>query len=396
MAATFLRNSVYIGGVFKNPVSDSLKVTNPANGRVIGEVPNCGKKDTLLAIGEAAKALPVWSNLLPKERSTILRKWANLLRENESVMSELICMEAGKPISEAKGENNFSIDWIEWYAGEAERIYGEVLPTFRSGCHALVQKKPIGVVGIITPWNHPNAMVTRSAAGALAAGCSVVIKPSELTPFSALALAHFAEQAGMPPGVFNVITGEAPPIGEALCSSPVVRKLCFTGSTRAGKLLMTACVSNVKHTAMELGGNAPFIVFPDTDLLSAAKGLIVAKFRNAGQTCVSPNRFYVHEDVHDRFVEILVTETKKLVTGNGAKAGVTMGPVITKASAERIRRAVSSILLHIVSCASTSSSSLTALRHGRNERRTHFFAIRPLRWRERVGTRSRWKQVRHS
>jgi succinate-semialdehyde dehydrogenase/glutarate-semialdehyde dehydrogenase len=334
----FLREASFINGewVKEGKGGAPIPVYDPANGDLLGHVPNCSKAQTDEAVAAAAEAQRGWAKLPPAQRARTLMKWADLMRAHAKELAELMSLECGKPLAEAAGEQAYSTGFIDWYAGEAERIYGDILPSFRHGIRPVVRKRPVGVVGIITPWNFPSAMITRSACGALAAGCSVVVKPSELTPFSATALAQLATEAGVPRGVFNVVTGDAAPVGEALTANFTVRKICFTGSTRVGKLLMAQSVDSVKKIAMELGGNAPFIVFDDADLDLAVAGAMQSKFRNAGQTCICANRLYVHEKIHDEFVSKLNAAIHKLEVGHALKKGVTMGPVITKASADRI------------------------------------------------------------
>ena len=338
----FLHQSSYVNGEFisKGDGGEPLTVKDPSNGDVLGTVPNCSKAQVKDTIACAAEAQEKWAGLLARQRALIVRKWGDLIMQNTKPLAELLSLESGKPMGEALQENAYSAQFAEWYSCEAERICGDVLQPFRAGVRPVVYKRPVGVVGIITPWNFPSAMITRSAAGALAAGCSVVLKPSELTPFSALALAELAEQAGVPRGVFNVVTGDAKPVGEALTESDTVRKLCFTGSTRTGKVLMRACVDTVKKVSMELGGNAPFIIFPDADLDLAVAGAMACKFRNSGQTCICANRFFVHETIQDEFTEKLINAVKKLKVGQGIKEGVNMGPVITRSSADRLRGVV--------------------------------------------------------
>lgn len=336
----FFHEAAYIGGRFLPIASGapSLAVHSPATGEVVGHIPNLGAAETNQAIAAAEEAQPKWAAAMPRHRARILAKWADLMMQHTDELARLMSAESGKPLGECVGENAYSSQYVEWYAGEAERVYGDFIGGPRPGVRTTVRKKPVGVVGVVTPWNFPSAMVTRSAAAALAAGCSVVLKPSELTPFSALALAELAQHAGVPPGVLNVVPGEAAPIGEALLSSFAVRKLCFTGSTKVGKYLMSRCAETVKRTAMELGGNAPFIVFEDADIDAAVAGAMASKFRNAGQTCVCANRIFVHESIHDVFVAKLKAAVEKLVVGVALNnpAGVTFGPVISRASQQRM------------------------------------------------------------
>ncbi|TAM57818.1 NAD-dependent succinate-semialdehyde dehydrogenase [bacterium] len=309
----------------------TFPVLNPATGEHLADVPRMGASETKRAIAAAGAALPAWRAKTAKERATILRRWFDLLIQHREELATLMTLEQGKPLAEARGEVTYGASFVEWFAEEAKRIYGDVIPSHAADKRIVVLKEPIGVCVGITPWNFPLAMVTRKAAPALAAGCTFILKPAEQTPLSALAVAALAEQAGFPAGVFNVVTGaadDAPVIGAEMTSNPTVRKLSFTGSTVVGKLLMAQCAGTVKKVSLELGGNAPFIVFDDADLDSAVSGAISGKFRNAGQVCVSPNRLLVQRGIHDAFVAKLAQAVEKLRVGNGLDEGVTVGPLI--------------------------------------------------------------------
>jgi succinate-semialdehyde dehydrogenase/glutarate-semialdehyde dehydrogenase len=284
--------------------------------------------ETRRAIDTAARAFPGWRAKTAKERAAILRRWNDLMLANADDLARILTAEQGKPLAEAKGEITIGAAYIEWFAEEAKRVYGDVIPTFASDRRLVVVKEPVGVCAAITPWNFPSSMITRKVSPALAAGCTVVIKPAEATPFSAFALAELAHRAGFPPGVLNVITGDAPSIGGEMCANPIVRKLSFTGSTEVGRLLMRQVAPTIKKISLELGGNAPFIVFDDADLDAAAEGAIVSKYRNAGQTCVCANRFFVQEKVYDAFAEKLAAKVGALKVGRGTEPGVTQGPLI--------------------------------------------------------------------
>ena len=316
----------------------SVAVVNPATGTPIGVIPDNGVDETSEAIAAAQQAFPEWAARSARDRAVILRKFQQLMEKYHQDLAAIITREAGKPLAEAGGENTYSSRFIEWYASEAERVYGDIIPSSKgTGMRTLVTKKPVGVVGIVTPWNFPSAMITRAAGGALAAGCTVVIKPSELTPFSALALCQIATEAGVPRGVFNVVLGHPKAIGDTIADSFAVRKISFTGSTRVGKELMTRSAQTVKKLAMELGGNAPLIVFDDADMSRAVDGAMTAKFRNAGQTCVCANRIFVHESIHDSFVSKVTAKVGAMKVGDGLlDPSVTMGPVISHSSRDRI------------------------------------------------------------
>ncbi len=331
---TLLKRQNYIDGQWVG--EPALPVTNPATGEEIAKVPLTDTKGTKAAIAAAERAFPVWSKMLAKERSNILRRWFNLMIEHADEIALLMTMEQGKPLAEAKGEVMYAASFIEFFAEEAKRINGETIPTFKSDARVVCIKQPVSVVAAITPWNFPAAMITRKVGPALAVGCTVVCKPASETPLTALALAELGERAGIPKGVFNVITGKASVIGAELTSNPVVRMLTFTGSTEIGKVLIEQCAKTVKKVGMELGGNAPFIVFDDADLDKAVAGAMASKYRNAGQTCVCANRIYVQDGVYDKFAEKLAAEVKKLKVGDGTEAGVTTGPLINKAAVEKV------------------------------------------------------------
>jgi succinate-semialdehyde dehydrogenase / glutarate-semialdehyde dehydrogenase len=323
------REQCYVDGAWIDADSrNSLAVTNPATGDLVGSVPNMGAAETRRAVAAAEKAWPAWREKTAKERAAILRKWFELMMANQDDLGLLLTSEQGKPLAEAKGEIAYGASFIEWFAEEGKRVYGDVIPAQQSDKRILVLKQPIGVAALITPWNFPNAMITRKAGPALAAGCPVVLKPASATPFSALALAELAERAGVPKGVFNVLTGDSKAIGGELCANPAVRKLSFTGSTEIGRVLMRQSADTVKKLSLELGGNAPFIVFEDADIDAAVDGAIASKYRNAGQTCVCANRIYVHDKVYDAFAAKLAEKVKGFKVGAGTEPGVVIGPLI--------------------------------------------------------------------
>lgn len=305
-----------------------LTVRNPATGEVVGQVPAMGRAETRRAIEAADAALPAWRKLLAKERAAILRKLFDLMLANTDDLAAIMTAEQGKPLAEAKGEVAYAASFIEWFAEEGKRVYGDVIPPNAQGRRVIVMKEPIGVFAAITPWNFPAAMITRKAGPGWAAGCTGVIRPASQTPFSALALAVLAERAGMPPGVCNVITGPASETGAEITSNPIVRKLSFTGSTEVGRTLLAQCAPTIKKTSMELGGNAPFLVFDDADLDAAVQGAMASKYRNTGQTCVCANRILVQDGVYDAFAAKLKAAVEALKVGNGMEAGVTQGPLI--------------------------------------------------------------------
>ncbi|MGE8064392.1 NAD-dependent succinate-semialdehyde dehydrogenase [Pseudomonas sp. NPDC089569] len=324
-----LRELCYIDGDWVAADSaQTLDVTNPATGEVIGRVPRMGASETRRAINAAQAALPAWRALTAKERASRLQAWFREIMAHQQDLAQIMTAEQGKPLAEARGEIAFAAAYVEWYAEEGKRLYGDVIPSPHADRRLIVTKEPIGVCAAITPWNFPAAMITRKAAPALAAGCTLVLKPASQTPFSALALCVLAERAGIPRGVLSVVTGDSGAIGGELTSSPIVRKLSFTGSTPIGIKLLEQCAATVKKVTMELGGNAPFIVFDDADLDAAVEGALIAKFRNAGQTCVCANRFFVQDGIYERFVEKFAARIKGLVVGEGTQAGIEVGPMI--------------------------------------------------------------------
>ena len=327
-----LRHQAYINGQWSD-ASDgaTTEIFNPANGESLGRVPNLSAAQTRAAIEAARDAQPAWRALTAKERAARLRKWFELMLANQEDLAQIMTAEQGKPLSEARGEVLYAASFIEWFAEEAKRVYGDTIPGHQADKRLLVTKEPVGVTAAITPWNFPAAMITRKAGPALAAGCAMVLKPAPQTPFSALALAVLAERAGIPAGLFSVLPADAErsrEVGFELCANPIVRKLSFTGSTGVGIKLMEQCAPTLKKLSLELGGNAPFIVFEDADLDAAVEGAMVAKYRNAGQTCVCANRIYVHDAVYDAFAEKLAAAVAKLKVGHGTEAGVTTGPLI--------------------------------------------------------------------
>ncbi|WP_417821821.1 NAD-dependent succinate-semialdehyde dehydrogenase [Terasakiella sp.] len=330
----------YIDGAWVQSVqAQTFDVLNPATGDKLASVADMGAVETRQAIEAADRAFGPWKSLIAKERANILRKWFNLILENQEDLAQLMTAEQGKPLAEARGEVIYGASFVEWFAEEGKRMYGDVIPSHGADKRITVLKQPIGVVAAITPWNFPNAMITRKVAPALAAGCTVVVKPGEDTPLSALALAELAERAGMPKGVFNVVTGckaNAAAIGGEMTSNPIVKKLSFTGSTPVGKLLMKQCADQVKKVSLELGGNAPFIVFDDADLDAAVAGAMASKYRNAGQTCVCANRLYVQAGVYDAFAAKLAEAVEKMQVGNGVDDGVTQGPLINEAAVTKV------------------------------------------------------------
>lgn len=335
------RDHCYINGEWVEAnSSEIISVNNPASLEEIGTVPKCGKDEAALAIESAHKAFPEWKSKSAKERSTILRKWFDLINQNHEELAQIMTIEQGKPIKESRGEITYGASFIEWFAEEAKRVYGDTIPDPMTDRRIVVLKQPVGVVAAITPWNFPNAMITRKCAPALAAGCPVVIKPASQTPFSALALAALAQEAGFPKGTINVITGKASEIGDELSSNPIVKKLSFTGSTEIGKLLLQKCATTVKKVSMELGGHAPFIVFDDADIDEAVLGAMQSKFRNTGQTCVCANRLYVQEKVHDEFCKKFVEAVSNLKVGEGLDEEVASGPMIDENSLAKVEEHV--------------------------------------------------------
>ncbi|MCL1138798.1 NADP-dependent succinate-semialdehyde dehydrogenase [Shewanella pneumatophori] len=335
--ASLLRQQCYINGEWVDADSgESIAIQNPATAAIIGQVPVMSTHETQAAIIAAEAALPAWRALTAKERSHKLKRWFELLVEHQDDLALLMTTEQGKPLSEAKGEVAYAASFIEWFSEEAKRVYGETIPGHQADKRLMVIKQSVGVTAAITPWNFPAAMITRKAAPALAAGCTMVVKPAPQTPFTALALAELAERAGIPKGVFNVITGDAIAIGNELCANPVVRKLSFTGSTPVGIKLMQQCAPSLKKLSLELGGNAPFIVFNDADIDAAVAGAMIAKYRNAGQTCVCANRIYVQAEVYDEFAKKLALAVSELTLGVGTEAGVTTGPLINVDALEKV------------------------------------------------------------
>ncbi|MDO9622383.1 MAG: NADP-dependent succinate-semialdehyde dehydrogenase [Pseudomonas sp.] len=332
------RQQAYIDGTWLDADSgQTIKVNNPATNEIIGTVPKMGAAETRRAIEAADRALPAWRALTAKERATKLRRWFELLMENQDDLGRLMTMEQGKPLAEAKGEIAYAASFIEWFAEEAKRVYGDTIPGHQADKRILVLKQPIGVTAAITPWNFPAAMITRKAGPALAAGCTMVIKPASQTPFSALAMVELAHRAGIPKGVLSVVTGSAGDIGAELTGNPIVRKLSFTGSTEIGRQLMAECAKDIKKVSLELGGNAPFIVFDDADLDAAVEGAMASKYRNAGQTCVCANRLYVQDSVYDAFAEKLMVAVAKLKVGNGLEDGITTGPLIDEKAVAKVQ-----------------------------------------------------------
>jgi succinate-semialdehyde dehydrogenase/glutarate-semialdehyde dehydrogenase len=332
-----IKTKAFINGEWlESDNKETFPVINPATGEVIAEVTSCGSEETNRAIESAEKARKDWSAVSVKERANILRTWFELMMEAQEDLAQLLTAEQGKPLFEARGEIAYGANFIEWFAEEGKRVYGDLIPPPSHDKRIVVTKQPVGVVACITPWNFPNAMLTRKIAPALAAGCTVVCKPANATPLSALAICELAARAGIPDGVINIVAGRTSEIGEALTASPLVRKLTFTGSTPIGKKLMADCSKTMKRTSMELGGNAPFIVFDDADLDAAVEGAMICKFRNAGQTCVCANRFLVQEEIYDEFLEKLRKATESLVIGNGMNEEVGIGPLINQKAANDV------------------------------------------------------------
>jgi succinate-semialdehyde dehydrogenase/glutarate-semialdehyde dehydrogenase len=331
------RQQCYINGEWRNAdTGRTFSVDNPGTGGQLGVVPDMGGKEAREAIEAANAALPAWRGKTAKERAAILRKWHDLILENQEDLAVIISLEQGKPLREAGWEIPYGAAFVEWFAEEGKRAYGDTIPQHQNDKRLLVIKQPVGVCAAITPWNFPHAMVTRKAGPALAAGCTMIIKPAEQTPYSALALCELAERAGIPKGVLNVITGDAPPIGKELTENPLVRKFSFTGSTEIGKLLMKQCAGTVKKVSLELGGNAPFIVFDDADIDSAVEGAMISKYRLSGQTCVCANRIFVHDKVYDKFAGKLAEQVGTLKIGSGLEPGVTLGPLIDMGAVSKV------------------------------------------------------------
>jgi succinate-semialdehyde dehydrogenase / glutarate-semialdehyde dehydrogenase len=342
------RTQAYVDGAWADAEGGkTFPVTNPATGETLAAVPDMGATETRRAIEAADRAWPAWRAKTAKERHAILLKWFNLMMQNQEDLAQILTAEQGKPLAEARGEIAYGASFIEWFAEEGKRAYGDVIPTHMADRRVLVMKEPIGVSAMITPWNFPNAMITRKAAPALAAGCTVVLKPAEQTPLSALSMAELAERAGIPKGVLNIVTGSgesAPSIGQALCANPTVRKLSFTGSTEVGRILMRQSADTIKKLSLELGGNAPFIVFDDADLDAAVEGAIASKYRNAGQTCVCANRIYVQDGVYDAFAAKLAEKVKGFKVGAGTESGVVIGPLIDEQGMKKVEQHVSDAL----------------------------------------------------
>ena len=350
---SLFRQQCYVDGAWVDATGGgTFEVTNPATGDVIGTVPALTRDDTRAAIEAADRAWSGWRSKTGKERSQLMRAWFNLIVEAQDDLAVLMTTEQGKPFAEARGEAAYAASFIEWFAEEAKRIYGDIINDPLPGHRIMVLKEPIGVVASITPWNFPAAMITRKCGPALAAGCPVLVRPASQTPFTALALAALAEQAGIPKGVVNVITGPARDMGAELTENPIVRKLSFTGSTEVGKLLMQQCAGNVKKVSLELGGNAPFIVFDDADVDAAVTGAIASKYRNSGQTCVCANRFLIQDGIYDAFAEKLTKAVERLVVGNGLDDGVEQGPLIDMAGVEKVEH-------HIADATSRGAQVLT-------------------------------------
>ena len=330
------RQACYLDGQWIQGTGATISVDNPATGEIIGKVPKLGAAETRKAIEAANNAFPPWSRKTAKERAGVLRKWFDLMMANQEDLARLMTIEQGKPLAESRGEVAYAAAFLEWFGEEAKRVYGDTIPQHQADKRIVVIKQPIGVVACITPWNFPLAMITRKAGPAIAAGCTVVLKPASQTPFSALALAELAERAGVPKGVLNILTGSATEIGGELTANPIVRKLSFTGSTEIGKILMAQCAGTVKKLSLELGGNAPFIVFDDADLDAAVEGAIASKYRNTGQTCVCTNRVLVQDSVYDAFAAKLAVAVAKLKPAPGLEAGANQGPLIDDAAVDKV------------------------------------------------------------
>ena len=338
---TLFRQQCYLDGQWlAADQGETIAVSNPATGESLGSVPKMGAAETRRAIAAADAALPAWRARTAADRAKLLRRWYELMLANQDDLALIMTCEQGKPLAEAKGEIAYAASYLEWFAEEGKRAYGEIIPPNGSDRRLLVTHAPVGVCAAITPWNFPAAMITRKAGAALAAGCTMVLKPASQTPFSALALAELADRAGIPKGVFNVVTGAAKAFGGEICANPVVRKLSFTGSTEIGSQLIAQCATTVKKLSMELGGNAPFIVFDDADLDAAVVGAMASKYRNAGQTCVCANRLLVQDGVYDEFAAKLAIAVAQLKVGNGVDAGVTQGPLIDQAALAKVEELV--------------------------------------------------------
>lgn len=342
---SLLRQQAYINGVWCDADDGkTIAVTNPATSEQIGTVAYMGAAEAKRAIEAANAAWPAWRKKNAKERAAILRKWHDLMMANQEDLALIMTSEQGKPLAEARGEIAFAASFLEWFGEEAKRICGDVMQSPWNDKRSVVIKEPIGVCAAITPWNFPAAMITRKVGPALAAGCTIVVRPADLTPYSALAMAVLAERAGVPPGVFSVLTGQSRAIGGEMTSNPIVRKLTFTGSTEVGRVLMQQCAPTIKKLSLELGGNAPFIVFDDADLDAAVEGALISKYRNAGQTCVCANRIYVQDGVYDVFAEKFAAAVKKLKVGNGVEEGVTQGPLIDEKAVAKVEEHIADAL----------------------------------------------------
>lgn len=342
---SLLRQQCYIDGKWADADDKkTIAVRNPADGQEIGTVPNMGIAETRRAIEAANAAWPAWRARTAKERSNILRKWFELMMANQEDLAVIMTTEQGKPLTESRGEIAYGASFIEWFSEEGKRVYGDTIPQHQSDKRIVVIKQPIGVCAAVTPWNFPNAMITRKAGPALAAGCTMIIKPASYTPYSALALCELAERAGIPKGVLSVVTGASGPIGKELTTNPIVRKFTFTGSTEVGKQLMAQCASTVKKVSLELGGNAPFIVFDDADIDAALEGAMASKFRNTGQTCVCANRIYVQEGVYDEFARKLGAKVAAMKVGAGLEEGVMQGPLIDMKAVEKVEEHIADAL----------------------------------------------------
>ena len=333
--ASLFRQAAYVDGAWVEK-DRTIDVDNPATGEVLGTVPQLDAADARAAIDAANRAFPAWRAKTAKERAGVMRRWFELMMANQEDLARLMTLEQGKPLAESKGETAYAASFLEWFGEEAKRIYGDTIPQHQPDKRIVVIKEPVGVVACITPWNFPLAMITRKAGPAIAAGCTVVLKPASQTPFSALALAELGERAGLPKGVFNVITGSAKEIGGELTSNPIVRKLSFTGSTETGRLLMAQCSTTIKKVSLELGGNAPFIVFDDANLDAAVEGAVVSKYRNTGQTCVCANRLLIQDSVYDAFADKLAVAVRKLKPASGLEADATQGPLIDDRAVEKV------------------------------------------------------------
>jgi len=334
---TLLKQQCYLNGHWQNADSgETIAVTNPATGQVIGTIPKMGTQETRRAIEAANGAFPAWRAMTAKERAIILRRWFELMLTHQEDLAVIMTAEQGKPLAESRGEIGYAASFIEWFAEEGKRLYGDTIPTYARDKRIVVTKEPIGVCAAITPWNFPAAMITRKAGPALAAGCTMVVKPATATPFSALALAELGERAGIPAGVFSVITGSSKEIGDEMTANPIVRKLTFTGSTEIGKQLTAKCAGTMKKVSMELGGNAPFIIFDDADLDAAVEGAVASKYRNSGQTCVCTNRLLVQSGIYDIFTEKLAAAVARMKVGDGLKGEVQQGPLIDEASVRKV------------------------------------------------------------